>query len=70
MFDIDSVSVWTEACLITQETEIQKPGCQKPLHQEPRGSVLMVETGHMSTTRGLVLGEWALLFLHLLLVLL
>lgn len=35
MFDVDSVSVWTEMCLITQETEIQKPGHQQPLHQEP-----------------------------------
>lgn len=40
MFDVDSVSVWTEMCLITQETEIQKPGHQQPLHQEPRGSSL------------------------------
>ena len=33
MFDVDSVSVWTEMSLITQETEIQKPGHQQPLHQ-------------------------------------
>ena len=42
ILDIDSVSVWTEVCLITQETKIQKPGHQQPVHQEPRGSVLAV----------------------------
>ena len=61
MFDVDSVSVWTEMCLITQETEIQKPGHQQPLHQEPRGSVPVVETGHMSTS-GPVLCERAPLY--------
>ena len=48
-------------CLITQETKIQKPGHQQPVHQEPRCSVLAVETGHMSISRGLVLGELPLL---------
>ena len=61
MSDIDSVSVRTQACLITQETKIQKPGHQQPVHQEPRGSVLEVETCHMSISRGLVLGELPLL---------
>ena len=35
-------TVWTEVCLIRQETKIQKPGHQQPVHQEPRGSVLAV----------------------------
>ena len=61
MFDVDSVSVRTQVCLITQETKIQKPGHQQPVHQEPRGSVLVVETGHMSISLGLVLGERPLL---------
>ena len=39
---IDSISVRTQVCLITQETKIQKPGRQLPMHQEPRGSVLVV----------------------------
>ena len=41
-FSIDSISVRAQVCLITQETKIQKPGCQQPVHQEPRGSVLAV----------------------------
>ena len=57
MSDIDSVSVRKQACLITQETKIQKPGHQQPVHQESRGSVLVVETGHMSISLGLVFGE-------------
>ena len=61
MFDIDSISVQTEVCFITQETKMQKPGHQQPVHQEPRCSVLAVETGHMSISRGLVLGELPLL---------
>ena len=61
MSDIDSVSVRTQACLITQETKIQKPGHQQPVHKEPRGSVLAVKTGHMSISLGLVLGELPLL---------
>ena len=65
MSNIDSVSVWTQVCLITQETKIQKPGYHKPVPQEPRGSILGVETGHMSISLGLLLGE-----LHLLLALL
>ena len=35
-------SVRTEVCFITQETKIQKPGHQQPVHQEPRSSVLAV----------------------------
>ena len=42
MFNIDSVSVRMQVCLITQETKIQKPGHQQPVRQEPRGSVLAV----------------------------
>ena len=61
MSDIDSVSVRTQMCLITQETKIQKPGHQQPVHQEPHGSVLAVATGHMSISWGLVLGELPLL---------
>ena len=61
MADIDSVSVRTQVCLITQETKIQKPGHQRPVQQEPRGSVLAVKTGHMSISLGLVLGELPLL---------
>ena len=53
ILDIDSVSVWTEVCLITQETKIQKPGHQQPVHQELYGSVLAVETGHMSISQAL-----------------
>ena len=41
-FSIDSISVRAQVCLITQKTKIQKPGCQQPMHQEPRGSVLAV----------------------------
>ena len=48
MFNIDSVSVWTEVCLIIQETKTRISGHQHPVHQEPRGSDLVVETGHMS----------------------
>ena len=61
MSGIDSVSVRTQVCLITQESKIQKPGHQQPVHQESRGSVLVVETGHMSISLGLVLGELPLL---------
>ena len=61
MFDIDRISVQAEVCLITEETKIRKPGHQQPVHQEPRGSVLEVETCHMSISRGLVLGELPLL---------
>ena len=57
MSDIDSVSVRTQVCHITQETEIKKFGHQQLVHQEPCGSVLEVETGHMSISWGLVLGE-------------
>ena len=48
-------------CHITQETEIQKSRHQQLMHQEPRGSVLVVATGHMSISPGLVLGELPLL---------
>ena len=61
MFDIDRISVQAEVCLITEETKIRKPGHQQPVHQESRGSVLVVETGHMSISLGLVLGELPLL---------
>ena len=61
MSDIDSVSVRTQVCHITQETEIQKSGRQQPMHQESRGSVLAVATGHMSISLGLLLGELPLL---------
>ena len=61
MSDIDSVSVRTKVCLITQETKIQKSGHQQPVHQEPHGSILLVETGHVSISLGLVLGEFPLL---------
>ena len=57
MSDIDSVCVRTQVCHITQETEIQKSGHQQPMHQESRGSVLAVATGHMSISLGLVFGE-------------
>ena len=56
-FDIDSISVRTQIYLITQETKMQKSGCQQPVHQEPRGSVLAVETGHTSTS-------WALYWVN------
>ena len=69
MFNIDSVSVRTQVCLITQETKIQKPGHQQPVHQEPRGSVLEVETSHTSISLGLVLGGRAVPLLPLLPVL-
>ena len=36
---------------------IQKSGRQQPMHQESRGSVLAVATGHMSISLGLVFGE-------------
>ena len=49
MFDVDSVSIRTEVCFITQETKIQQhqlyaasAGHQQPVHQEPCGSVLAV----------------------------
>jgi len=61
MSNIDSVSVRKQVCLFTQETKIQKPGHQQPVHQESHGSVLVVETGHMSISLGLVLGELPLL---------
>ena len=61
MSDIDSVSVRTQVCLITQETKIQKSGHKQPVHQEPRGSIPLVETGHVSISLGLVLGELPLL---------
>ena len=61
MSDVDSVSVRTQVCHITQETEIQKSGRQQLIHQEPRGSVLEVATGHMSISPDLVLGELPLL---------
>ena len=61
MSDIDSVSVRTQVCHITQETEIKKSGRQQPMHQEPRGSVLEVATGHMSISPGLVFSEIPLL---------
>ena len=61
MSDIDCVSVRTQVCLITQETKIQKPGHQQPVQQEPCGSILVVETGHVSISLGLVLGELPLL---------
>ena len=54
MFDVDSVSVRTQVCLITQETKIQKSGCQQPVHQELRDSILAVETAHMSISQDLV----------------
>ena len=50
---INSISVRTQVCLITQEPKIQKPGRQQPMHQEPHGSVLVVATGHMSISLGL-----------------
>ena len=61
MSDIDSVSVRTQVCHITQETEIQKSGHQQPMHQEPCGSVFAVATGHMSISPGVVLDEILLL---------
>ena len=60
-FSIDSISVRAQVCLITQETKIQKPGCQQPVHQEPCDSVFVVATGHMSISPGLVLDEIPLL---------
>ena len=70
MFDVDSISVRTQVCLITQETKIQKFGCQQPVHQESYDSILAVETAHTSIFRTLYLGEWAPPLLPLLLVLL
>ena len=61
MSDIDSVSDRTQVCLITQETKIQKSGDQQPMHQEPHGSILAVETSHVSIFLDLVLGEVPLL---------
>ena len=61
MSNIDSVSVRTQVCLITQESKIQKPGHQQPVHQEPCSSVLAVATGHVSISPGFVLGELPLL---------
>ena len=61
MSDIDSVSVRTQVCHITQETEIQKSGHRQLMHQKPRGSVLVVAIGHMSISLGLVFGEIPLL---------
>ena len=46
MFDVDSISVRTQVYLITQETKIQKSGCQQPVHQESHDSILAVETAH------------------------
>ena len=61
MSDIDSVSDRTQVCLTTQETKTQKSGHQQPVHQEPHGSILAVDTGHVSISLGLVLGELPLL---------
>ena len=61
MSDIDSVSVRTQVCLITQETKIQKPGHQLLVHQESWGLVLTGATGYMSISPGFVLGELPLL---------
>ena len=61
MSDIDSVSVRTQVCLITQETKIEKPGHQQLVQQKPRGSILVVGIGHMSISLGLLLGELPLL---------
>ena len=55
---INSISVRTQVCLITQEPKIQKPGRQQPMHQEPHGSVLVVATGHMSISLGLPCIMW------------
>ena len=30
MLDVNSISIRTHVCLITQETKIQKSGCQQP----------------------------------------
>ena len=54
MLDVDSISIRTQVCLITQETKIQKSGCQQPVHQESRDSILAVETAHMSISQDLV----------------
>ena len=53
MFDVDSISVRTQVYLITQETKIQKSGCQQPVHQESHDSILVVEKAHTSIFRDL-----------------
>ena len=54
MLDVDSISIRTQVCLITQETKIQKSGCQQPVQKESRDSILAVETAHMSISQDLV----------------